>query len=133
MNPDQSIPTLFCPEDTYVHEPLLDYLVKLHLCGYLSVNELLAIEEFLVSRDIDYLLNVLVSDPHTCTSADLPTECYGDTMPTLGEVLDHLQRVGDLTEEDVNYIKEYLQELDIQDILVLQVMEEEEGFDDIGN
>ena len=49
-------------------------------------------------------------------------------------VLDHLQRVCDLTEEDVNYVKEYIQELDIQDILVLQVMEEEEeGFDDIGN
>ena len=49
-------------------------------------------------------------------------------------VLGHLQRVCDLTEEDVNYVKEYIQELDIQDILALQVMEEEEeGFDDIGN
>ncbi|CAL4158988.1 unnamed protein product, partial [Meganyctiphanes norvegica] len=120
MDPNQPTPALFRPVDTYVHEPLLNYLVILIHSGYLSMADLFDIIDFLVDRGVEELLNAVVSDQHTCHYWDLPDECCGEDMPTLNDVLDHLHVGGHLTKDDMDFIKSNLEDLDISDILSLQ-------------
>ena len=120
MNSNETVPTLFQSVDNYVHVPLKEYLVDLALRGYLPIEHLKDLVEFLLDHELGYLLDVLVSDPHACHHWDLPSDCNGEDMPTLADVIGHLN----LQTEDLNGcdIKCYLEQLEISDILALQVM-----------
>ncbi|CAL4208109.1 unnamed protein product, partial [Meganyctiphanes norvegica] len=107
-----------------------DYLAILVYHGYLDIQDLFAIIDYLLDHDLaTSLLNLLASEPHFCRSSDPPNGVDGGDLPTLEDVLVNLVIVGELDQEELVILRGLIIGAGIPHVLSLQVMAKDDWYE----
>ena len=99
--------------DGYKHVSLYDYLET-----QLTACDLSLIENFLEVRDVDYLLDLVIHEPH---QKELHGYRCDTVLSSVGDILDLLHSDDYLTVNDMDWIDSFLEEREISHILSIHI------------